>query len=794
MGQFPVSWQGRQTVWGLWFPPQWQESERLLCAWQPGCRLLQAWRGWLLIYARPQVLQAQQAPAQAVVAVAQGWSSFRKGRPGPNQLALRWHGQNWLGNLAELVPVELADLWDWKELSYELARVAPPALIKPFVVRTAPEPVRQILQAIPPPAPEQEQLLQRLRQPTPPTSAKNPLLGFFDLLKSVFGSPENQRYMNKMLQLFEQKNWQEALRHAIPLNDSATSSQLGAFLGELKPRSRLEFTSPSQFGASLDTSLHGMDLLKDIYRRALSQLIAAGRIEEAAYVQGELLGDAAGAAELLEQHQRFEAAARLATLKGLPAALQVRLWFQAGRAETAMLLARRYGVQAEALQMLQRKDRQLANQFRAAWATDLADAGRQTEAITVGWSVREQLEDYELWLRSALAAGGPAAVEVLVLGLRDAELTERLGLMEVLQEWFRDFDLLTQPRRRLLLERLAASWLETSHAGLRDWAGQTARRVMRQANSPLPLGNQRTLEFLVNLSGDAWLRADRVPSMGENAPRLGLWSETIEACGHTPLYDALSLGDGRMLVAMGQAGLTVLARGGAVSQRFAQPVYDLIQGERQLLRSGHNLSWFEGNQVRFWCQAALDGWADEHDGYHWLVWLDRQLFQIDLLSPEWRALQSLELAARPLDASLGVDTVGLDLGFELHILRLPQLDSRGRFPIPSGPQLCTSRLVEPFQIHGERLHFRGLQLHLEGKDPQIRERGGFCLIQSAYAQGQELLVFPLDNPSLQFSLKLPGADRLKVRVQGWMLILCDNRGRLLVADLKARTWMGQFFL
>lgn len=784
-----MSWQGRQLVWGLWFPPDWQQPERLLACWQTGSRLLRAWHGWLLVYAHPQPMGV--APAQRVVALDQGWSSTRQGRPGPQQVALRWHGLDWVGTLADMEPVDLAGLWDWAELDFRPARVRAPGLVKPRLVSSTPESVNQILPAVPPPAPERQQLLQRLSQPAAPS---NPLLGFFDLLKSFFGSPENQRYMNKMLDLFEQKNWQEALRHAIPLNESTPTSELSALLGKLKPRSRLDFTSPNQPAAQIGTSLHGMDLLKDLYRRALRQLVEAGRIEEAAYVQGELLGDAAGAAVLLEEHGYLEAAARLATLKGLPAVLQVRLWFEAGKVETALALARRYRVQAEALQMLQRKNAELANRFRAAWATDLADAGFQAQAIAVGWPVREQLEDYERWLRAALDLGGPAAVEGMALGLRDAELSQRLGLVGILKAWFQEFDLLTQPSRRLLLERLVESGLPTGHTGLRDWAGQTARRVMRQANSPVPLGNQRTLEFLVKLSGDPWLRVDRVRTIGPTVPRMGLWSETIEARGHTPLLDALWLGDGRLLVALGQAGLLVVSRGGAVSQSFAQPAYDLVQGERQLVRSGHNLSWFEGNQLRFWCQADLDGWADQHDGYHWFVWLERQLFQIDLLSPQWKALQCVDLPGTPRDAIFGQSELGLDLGFELVVLHLPDLDPGKSWKIPGGPQLCRSRVVESFQTQGDRLHFRSVQLHLEGRNPRFRERAGLCLVQSDYALGQELLVFPVDHPSQQFHLKLPGADCVKARLKGQMLVVCDNLGRLLVVDLKARAWMGQFFL
>lgn len=792
MGQFALSWSGFRPIWGLWFPPGYQQPERLLGAWQPGARLKMAWHGWLLIYAQPHRSQVEACPAMAVVAVGQGWSGDARLRPAAGQVALRWHNEVWLGELNQLERVELADFWDWRALHHRAATIPANLTLRPLLVQTAPEPVRKILPGIPLPAPEREQLMQRLSQPNS-AAVKNPLLGFFDLLRSVFGSPENQRYMEKMLQLFEQQNWQEALRHAIPLGEDQPGS-LQAFIGKLKPRSSLDFTSLAGAGSSIGTSLQGLDLLKEVYRRALKRLLEAGRIDEAAYVQGELLADAAGAVDLLEKHGRLEAAARLATLKGLPASLQVRLWFEAGRHEVTMVLARRYGVQAEALQMMARKSPELGNRFRAAWATDLADAGCLSQAITVGWPVKDQLEDYEFWLRSALEEGGPGALEALVLGLRDPGYSQRLQLPEKLLGIFKDQDLLTQRRRRDLLERLASSLFEPLHPELKSWAAETARRVMRQANSPVPLGDQRILEFLINASGDPWLRADRPPSLGGAAPRLGLWSETIDRCGQTPIYDALWLGDGRILLALGQAGLVVLSRGGAVSQRLALPGYSLVQGERPVIVSGSNLSRWENGKARFWCQASLDGWCESHDGFYWLVWLGRQIYTIDLVSRDWRALYQRALDDFPREINPAGRTAAVRTGTRLTLLTSPQLEVTRQLEVGTGTQLCTSSGIENLTRVGEQWKFRGLALTLEGDCPNFRERNGFCLVETTNALGMQLLVFPLNNPSHQLFLKLPGANRLKARVQGSILLVCDGHGRVLVADLKARTWLGQFYL
>ena len=757
--------------------------------------MLRAGQGWLLVYTRAESMPVEGLRGMAVVALAGGWSNHPGRPPATGEVSLSWHGEVWSAQLSQIERLDLSELWNWQQLGY-LAALPPPLVpVLPPVARTAPEPVRQILPAVPPPSPEQEQFVRRFQKPkaVPSEGVRNPLLGLFDLLKSFFSSPENQRYMNKMFDLFEQKNWQEALRHAIPISESG-SAQLGEFIGQLKPRSSLDFTSGAQSGGSIGTGLSGLELLKAVYRKALEQLLAAGQIEEAAYVQGELLNDAAGAADLLERHGKLLEAARLATLKGLPAALQVRLWFMAGRTETAMILARRYHVEAEVIHMLARKDPKLALQFRAVWATDLADAGCLSQAITIGWPVREQLEDFEFWLARGLAAGGPAALEVMIFGLQDPGYCERLKLVERLREAFKDYDLIGQPRRRALLERLAGVWFETTHPELRVWAGETARRVMRQANSPVPLGDHRTMEFLINLSADPWLRADRPPVLKERAIPLGPWSDYVEEQGVTPIHDALWLGDGRLLLALGQAGVAILSRSGAFSQRFPQPAYYLVAGERPLVMGSGHLSRLESGGLKYWCQANPDGWAESHDGFHWLVWAGQELFAIDLTSSQWRASYSRLLQYRPREVNVAGHSVMVDMGARLQTLRVPQLDLTRDLEPPAGHRLATAQGFEPLQSQGDFLLFRGQRLPVQGSYTSFRERGGFCLAESPTPDGLQLLVFPINQPAQQFILTLPKARRLMARIQNGTLVVCDDLGRVLVADLTTRSWLGRFFI
>ncbi|MBT9583652.1 hypothetical protein IV102_09885 [bacterium] len=794
-----MTWQGQVEAYGLWFPPGWLQSPRLAAAWLPGCRLLCAPPGLLLVFPVTRRIRAECAAGLPVVVQGQGWSGFERGKPEPGQLALLWQGQHLVHTMHQLLAVDLARLWDCKGWSYAEGQPLSSPRGRPIYRAPRSEEVRSILPAIPAPAPQREQMLERIRRPQP-AGSRNLLLGFFDLLKSLFGSPENQHYMAKMVELFERQQWQEALRYAIPLDNSLPKAQLEKFLGVLRPRSSLDFTSPNPGGAAIGTSLQGMDLLRALYKGALQKLVQAGRIEEAAFLQGELLDDAAGAVELLETHGRLEAAARLATLKGLPASQQVRLWFQAGQVHQALVLARRYSVQAEAMVHLRAKDPQLALRFRAVWAEDLASVGREAEALSVGWEVRAQLPDYSDWLEQALKEGGAAAVQAMGLCLQDQGLRQQLGLTWRLEEWFEDTSLATHERRQAVLQQLIKHPLHCQDADLQAWALRTARQLMRQAHSPFALGNQQTLNYLVTLSNDPWLKADRPSSLPSAPQRLGLWRERVEQRGHTPLWDAAALSDGRLLVALGHAGLLAISSSGAVSQRFDTPAHSLVApcgGERFLALSGPRISSYHRGRIEAWCSSHVDGFASQHDGYHWLVWLENQLYQIDLTDLRvWRAVTQLRLPSSVLRLALGPRRLAVLLEDALVTCDYPSLHNVSQSPatFTVTPQLLTPAGLDTFELMSERLRYRGTELNIEGVRPEASYQDGYCLVVSHLLDGLSLLVFATESRAQQLLVNLPGATRMGMRVQGHTLTICDDLGRLMVADLKARQWLRQHFL
>lgn len=807
----PLRWRGRVEAVGFWFPPghpREQSLPRLLAElWLEESRLLHAYDGVLLLFPRSQLVDAERGAGLPVVALGEGWATFPSAEPGPAKLVLRWRGALWSAGLEELMPYELAGLWNSLELDFREGFPLSSPLSRPRLANPETnESVREILGAVPAPAPEREEWLRRLREPTESPAKATGLLGFFDLLRSVFGSaPENQRYLVKMIDLFEKEHWDQALRHAIPLDRSSLSSgALERFVGQLRPRRDLSFTArTSQGRPALGTSLEGIDLLRSVYHRAFQAMLQAGRIDEAAFVKGELLDDARGAVELLEQHRRFEAAARLATLKALPAELQVRLWFLAGQVEKAMVLARRFGVHAQALVHLEARDREKARDFRVAWAWDLRRLGQTAEALSVAWEVRERIPEFAAWMENELLQDGAGAAGALALAVGDDELCRDLGLAGRLEDWFADQSLLTLERRRTVLRLLSEQPRRSSLPELQRWAAATARRVMRQANGPFPLADQKAFETLLELSADPWLRADRPRTLPGQQAKLDSWRERVERRGQLPIYDAAALGDGRCLLALGYAGLVVVSSGGRIAQRFAVPAHRLVvprQGNLYLAVSHQRISAFQQGRVNAWCSAELDDFADLHLGFDWFVWRQRELFRIDLIPAlegraDWTAIEAIPLPSEPLRVAVGPAQVAVLFEDQVnyhhhHFLKVytkHRLAGEGRY-------LLSPRTCEPLQLWEGRVRFRGATLGGEGElvHTDYQDPYGVAIFQAE--RGLTLCLFDAEKAKRQLVLELPEARFARARIRAEQAVICDDTGRLLLVDLASRKWIAQMFL
>ncbi len=796
-----MRWQGQVEAWALWFPPEAATSHRLAGAWQPGSRLLQAGGGMLLLLPSPRPVRAELSLALPVAALGDGWASYPSARPARDELVLFWQGQSWSARLADLPPVELAELWDGSGLEFEVGRPLQEPRKRPLPPKPSPvESLRDILPSLPSPAPEREEWLQR--QESRPESPSNPLHRAFGTLLGLLGRSHDQRYLDKMLRLFEKGDWEQALRYAIPLKEGTFPGEvIRAFRGLFRPRKSLDFSPQGGSHYVVGTSMSGMEMLRAVYRSACDSLMKAGRYEEAAYVMGELLDDPVAAVEMLEQQQMYEAAARLATTKGLPPELLVRLWFRAGKVDKALELARRHQVWAEAFVALERLDRPAAGRFRIAWATDLARLGLAAEALEVGWSVRPRLPEYQRWVEETLAAGGAPAWKAAALVVSDSGLSRDVRLGEVLEGWFSSDGPLTTEGRRIVLGGLPST--ATEDLRIASWAERTARGVMKQAGGPFALGDDKTLAALIKLSGDPWLKVDAPTTLPRLNLRLEGWSETVRSRGQLPLYDATPLGDGRTLLALGHAGLAVTSRRGTFSQSFSLPAHRLVlptRGDLYLIVSGNGLGVFQRGRAAAWCSARMAGHADTHDGYHWWVWQEAELFRVDL-TPDgeghrgWAALEQMAFRTAIREVKVGARDVAVLTEDELSLYRLPGMTVLSHRPYhDTNPFLLSSTGCRFLSRKFGQVRYEGVDLGLQGEVIGAHDFETHAVVYARDEEGVNLCAFPYSSLRHKFNLRLPGAAFARARIHGYQLTVCDSQGRLLSADLRAQQWLSQHFL
>lgn len=715
---------------------------------------------------------------------------------------LKWHGEIWSSPLGKLRPADLTALWDSSGLRYYegsplVAPLGQPEVPKPIATRD----LREVLTAVPEAAPEQRRLL----HPKEAKEPRNSLFGFLDLLASVFDSRHNQRYLKKMMRSFEREQWSEALRYAIPINrDSSENTALQSVLAKLRPRWKLDFTPKFKQRSTLETSDSGLNLLESTYGKAFAALERAGRIEEAAFVKGELLDDPQGAVELLERHELYERAAQLATIKGLPASLQVRLWFQAGETSRALQLARIHNAHAAASYSLEMRDPESARSFRAIWARDLADSGQFAQAVLNGWSAREILPELLGWSKQALEAGGWGARHVMQRLMSDTESARELRVGQKLSSWFSDPNPLNYGHHREFLEQLSAEKHTVEDSEVKAWASTTARKLLRRANSPWPLGEQKELDSLVDIAADPWLRADLPHPLPKSDLRLDQWKQVVETRGQLPIHDAVLTGDGRILVGFGHTGSALISSRGAVSQRFSIPAHDLIaprNGDLFLVHSLGRLARYRNGCLEPLCSVEIDGFADCHDDSGWNVWWGKNLYRVDLGAlldlneSRWTAPFHAVLPEEPVKLCVDPQSIGVLTQHHAHYFHTPDWKLIGSRKLePAQPYLLTAHNYNYLEFFVGQYRYQKQALAIQGRLVDAEYREPYGVLTSRQDDQLTLCIFHTVFPARQLILELPGAAFARVRVCDNQAVISDSCGRLLVADLRNQTWLGKFFL
>ncbi|MCI0487186.1 MAG: hypothetical protein L0229_11365 [Blastocatellia bacterium] len=531
-------------------------------------------------------------------------------------------------------------------------------------------------------------------------------------LAGVIGRRQSQYFM-RLIDMFESGNLDEALRHAIPLGGLAESKLFSPSFGVPGPRAGLTI-SPTET-RSRSSIVVGDDLMSEIrqlYRSSFERLEAQGRIEEAAFVLAELLHSNEEAVAFLERHGRLRLAAEMAEARGLPPGLIVRQWFLAGDRERAIHIARRTKSFADAVIRLERTDKKQAEVLRLLWAASLADAGDYVAAVEAAWPVEGARTLALTWMEKAIEIGGAGGARMLArkLALVPESFPDiRLSALALLEDGSPE----NAPARMAFADTLSR---EEKTAQSKTLARAAARACLRDANLSPARTPSSLLRRLIEFSGDASLRADAPVSSGSPERPLHSRSDALQVelsasdVGILPVSDLAYLPDGRVVVALGEAGARLLARDGRTLAHFDQPAHRLVisdHGDRAIALAPRGEVWklaridFLSRKAEEWCEARIDNFASDYDGSLWFMGAKRDFYIIDATARRFDALwrvpdlypeDSIFCVARS-QSSCRILT--FDRGAEEWHYELPLMKLRSRNPVrfPENSLMASTRLA-----------------------------------------------------------------------------------------------------
>ncbi len=625
-------------------------------------------------------------------------------------------------------------------------------------------------------------------------------------------------YLAHMARLFEDGQLDDALRHAVPLGELEGGGAAGAFpaLSVPIPRTSLELggaRGTAAGGGTLFLSGDGMRYIRGLYRAAFDRLEREGRIDEAAFVLAELLGADEEAVSFLERHGRLRTAAELAEARRLPPGLQVRQWWLAGDRARALELARLHAAFADAATRLARTHRDAAASLRLAWADALADAGDLGAAVEVAHTVPAARALVLRWIELAMAEGGSLAARLLPRRLQ-LEPEALPALTPMLHALLDDPSLEATDARAALARAVRRS---PPSPPIRAVARAVLRATLRDAGRALPTLSPAELGELVELTEDGALRTDLPALSSLQAPSSDRTLEVSRSPldgGPTPVFDAALLPDGRLALALGEPGLRLISRDGRPALEVDVPAHSLALADHggsavalaprgRLYRATH--VDLRTGKTRLLGDLPLGAFAPDHDGLVWFVAQGRSLCALDLTKGSLHTLWRLDAdgpikAIRRSATSLAVhvdDPCDEVWRFDLPTLQLR--DRRDLERVRLGPLVGLGAHGATVQVSAASLWItrRGTHamLPLPAGGPLVapvalfadhlalRIREGESVSVSVLRLGED----PARAPAPAVHVRFQGASRVSLRLGEPLVVLSDDRGRVLAADLRTRT-------
>lgn len=453
-------------------------------------------------------------------------------------------------------------------------------------------------------------------------------------------SKRQAAYMRRMLEMFEQGELEEALRHAIPLGVEQAAAEQAFGL----PKRRETLALNGQAGQARSMQLeHAMQAhLKQLYRHTFERLDREGRLEEAVFVLAELLNAHQEALDYLEKHARFPQAAELALAWNMPAATIIRLLCLAGNWQRALQVARRDNTFAYAVAMLRKTWPEHADRLHLEWALTLTAKGLWLQAVDVIWSLPTERERAAQWLLAAEAAGGRLAIRALAK--RAILLPDTLLAYGPWVDQLRN-----DPKRFMERAALAEALLEhKTKANELAWlAGATVHAIIADYSDGHMRLHPNELQQLVDMSNDKLLKADlpihALQRLNPADQPLEQVKEPLQlippAMGGQAICDAVPLEDARYLLALGEAGALVVDATGKTVFHFPTPAHRIVLGHSRqvaLALAQRGEVWriskldLVNRTAKDLGTLALDAFADTFDGTDWTVASGRQLRVVDV--------------------------------------------------------------------------------------------------------------------------------------------------------------------
>jgi len=250
------------------------------------------------------------------------------------------------------------------------------------------------------------------------------------------------------------------------------------------------------------------------------------------------------------------------------------------------------------------------------------------------------------------------------------------------------------------------------------------------------------------------------PSPGAEVPSIVCKSDDV---GAIAVFDAVILPRQRMLLALGELGMRLVSHDGKTLAQFAQPAHELVISDHEdrviaLAQRGEAFRLARvdlvSRRVQSWCDARFHCYARTFDGSVWYVATNDTIYAIDALDSAWDALCSADAWAVQLHRSDG----GLEA-----LVRDGQSRQRWRFDVPS-LQLRERRDVEDRPLAKDALD-------------------GWRVVVAEAGQDREVLL--LLGETKRATIRLEGSSRASARLQHDAVVVCDERGRVIVLSVES---------